>query len=330
VINIANNFNYTDPPSPYWIESTPETSYPSLTEDINTDVAIVGAGIVGITCAYLLAREGLKVVIIEADRILQGTTGHTTAKISSQHALIYDKLKNQMGEEKARQYADANQKAIQFIADTAAEKGIDCDLSWRPAYVYTQSDKYVKQIENEEKAASSLGIKASVVHELPLPFRIKAALRFDGQAQFHPLKYLKALVKVLPDSVRIFEQTRAINIEEGKSAAVITNQGKKVIASKVVIASHYPFFDGGGMYFSRVYPSRSYVVGITIAEKFPEGMFISAETPARSLRSQPLGNEELILVVGEDHKTGQSKNTATHYDNLLKFAHDTYEVREGR
>lgn len=174
MINIANNFNYTDPPSPYWIESTPETSYPSLTEDINTDVAIVGAGIVGITCAYLLAREGLKVVIIEADRILQGTTGHTTAKISSQHALIYDKLKNQMGEEKARQYADANQKAIQFIADTAAEKGIDCDLSWRPAYVYTQSDKYVKQIENEEKAASSLGIKASVVHELPLPFRIKA------------------------------------------------------------------------------------------------------------------------------------------------------------
>lgn len=328
MINIANNFNYTDPPSPYWIESTPETSYPSLTEDINTDVAIVGAGIVGITCAYLLAREGLKVVIIEADRILQGTTGHTTAKISSQHALIYDKLRNQMGEEKARQYADANQKAIQFIADTAAEKGIDCDLSWRPAYVYTQSDKYVKQIENEEKAASSLGIKASVVHELPLPFRIKAALRFDGQAQFHPLKYLKALVKVLPDSVRIFEQTRAINIEEGKSAAVITNQGKKVIASKVVIASHYPFFDGGGMYFSRVYPSRSYVVGITIAEKFPEGMFISAETPARSLRSQPLGDEELILVVGEDHKTGQSKNTATHYDNLLKFAHDTYEVRE--
>ena len=133
---------------------------------------------------------------------------------------------------------------------------------------------------------------------------------------------------MLPDSVRIFEQTRAINIEEGKSAAVITNQGKKVIASKVVIASHYPFFDGGGMYFSRVYPSRSYVVGITIAEKFPEGMFISAETPARSLRSQPLGDEELILVVGEDHKTGQSKNTATHYDNLLKFAHDTYEVRE--
>ena len=107
VINISRSIKYTDPPSPYWIESTPETSYPSLTEDINADVAIVGGGIVGITCAYLLAREGLSVVIIEADRILQGTTGHTTAKITSQHALIYDKLKTQMGEEKARQYAES-------------------------------------------------------------------------------------------------------------------------------------------------------------------------------------------------------------------------------
>jgi len=323
-----SSFNYTEPPSPYWIKSTPETSYPALKEDINADVAIVGGGIVGITCAYLLANEGLKVAIIEADRLLQGTTGHTTAKITSQHALIYDKLMTQMGQEKARQYAEANENAIRFIADTVTEKEIDCDFSWRPAYVYTQSDQYVKQIENEEKAGSSLGIKASVVHDLPLPFSIKAALRFDGQAQFHPLKYLKAIVKMLPDSCRIFEQTRAINIEEGKSAAVITGQGKKVVASKVVIASHYPFFDGAGMYFARMYPSRSYITGITIAEKFPEGMFISAENPTRSLRSQPMGDEELILVAGEDHKTGQSKNTATHYDNLLRFAHDNFEVRD--
>ncbi|MGE5545211.1 MAG: FAD-dependent oxidoreductase [Bacillota bacterium] len=327
-MNISTRNQYAEPPSPYWIESTPETNYPSLKEDINADVAIVGGGIVGITCAYLLADKGLSVVIIEADRILQGTTGHTTAKITSQHSLIYDKLKTQMGEEKARQYADANETAIRFIADTVTEHKIDCDLSWRPAYVYTQSEQYVTKIENDAKAASSLGIKASVVHELPLPFKIKAALRFDGQAQFHPLKYLIALVKTLPDSCRIFEQTRAVNIEEGKSTAVITNQGKKVMASMVVIASHYPFFDGGGMYFARVYPSRSYITGITISEKFPEGMFISAEKPTRSLRSQPMGDEELILVAGEDHKTGQSKNTSTNYDDLLQFAHHAFEVKD--
>lgn len=328
VINISYSFNYAEPPSPYWIKSTPETNYPRLKEDIHADVAVVGGGMVGITCAYLLAREGLKVAILEADRILQGTTGHTTAKVTSQHALIYDKLTTQMGQEKARQYAEANENAIQFIADTVAEKKIDCDFTRRPAYVYTQSDSYIQQIENEEKAASELGIKASLVHELPLPFRIRAALRFDGQAQFHPLKYLKALAKMLPDSCRIFEQTRAVNIEEGSSMAVITNQGKKVVASKVVIASHYPFFDGGGMYFARMYPSRSYVTGITIAEKFPEGMFISAEDPTHSLRSQPLEDGELILVGGEDHKTGQVTNTGVHYDNLLQYAHDTFEVSE--
>ncbi len=322
------SFKYTEPPSPYWIKSTPETNYPELKENINTDVAVIGGGIVGITCAYLLAREGLKVAILEADRILQGTTGHTTAKITSQHALIYDRLTTQMGQEKARQYAEANEKAIRFIADTVAEKKIDCDFTWCPAYVYTQSDNYVQQIKNEEKTASALGIKASVVHDLPLPFSIKAALRFDGQARFHPLKYLKALAKMLPDSCRIFEQTRAVNIEEGDSVAVITNQGKKVTASKAVIASHYPFFDGGGMYFARMYPSRSYVIAVTIAEEFPEGVFISAEDPTRSLRSQPMGDEELILVGGEDHKTGQSKNTGVHYDNLLRFARDTFEVRE--
>ena len=328
VINISYSFNYAEPPSPYWIRSTPETNYPELTEDINTDVAIVGGGIVGITCAYLLAHAGLKVTILEADRILQGTTGHTTAKVTSQHSLIYDRLITQMGQEKARQYAEANKNALRFIADTVAEKGIDCDLTWRPAYVYTRSDNYVQQIEKEEKAASALGLKASVVHDLPLPFSVKAALRFDGQAQFHPLKYLKALAKMLPDSCRIFEQTRAVNIEEGSSMAVITNQGKKVTASKVVIASHYPFFDGGGMYFARMYPSRSYVIAITIKDEFPEGMFISAEKPTRSLRSQPLEDGELILVGGEDHKTGQVTNTGVHYDNLLQYAHDTFEVSE--
>lgn len=330
MIYINQKPEFPEPPSPYWILSTPETDYPTLEEDIQADVAIVGGGIVGITSAYLLANEGLKVVIIEADRILQGTTGHTTAKITSQHSLIYAKMKNQLGEEKARQYAEANEKAIQFVAHTVEEKGIDCDFMWRPAYVYTQSDQYVKQIEDESKAAASLGIKASVVEEVPLPFAIKAALRFDGQAQFHPLKYLKALVKMLPDSCRIFEQTRAVNIEEGKSSTVITNQGKKVIAPKVIIASHYPFFDGGGLYFARVYATRSYIVGVTITEKFPEGMFISAEKPVHSLRSQPFEDGELILVAGGNHKTGQSVNTNTNYDNLLKFAHDTFQVKDAK
>ncbi|MEN6462161.1 MAG: FAD-dependent oxidoreductase, partial [Syntrophomonas sp.] len=187
--------------------------------------------------------------------------------------------------------------------------------------------KYVPQIEEEVRAASELGIKASYLDKVPLPFSVKAAMCFEDQAQFHPLKYLKALAPIIVDSgSHIFEKTQAVNIEEDKSCSVVTRDGKKVHASQVIIASHYPFFDGGGLYFARIWADKSYVVAITMKDKFPEGMFITAEDPARSLRSQNSENGELILVGGEHHKTGQSPNTNSHYKNLIDFAQQNFPV----
>ncbi len=326
----GNKLEFKNLPNPYWIISTPETNYPALIENTNVDVAIVGGGIVGITAAYLLVKEGLKVAVIEANRILHGTTGHTTAKITSQHSLIYARLLKEKGEELAQQYADANENAIHTIADLIEKNNIDCDFMWRPAYIYTQSDRYLQDIEDEAKAASSLGIKASLLKEVPLPFPVKSALCFDDQAQFHPLKYLKALVpEILKNGSNIFEQSRAMNIKkEIDCYLVITNTGKKVRASKVIVASHFPFFDGGGFYFSRIYNERSYVIGATIKEKFPEGMFISAEEPIRSLRSQSSQDGELILIGGENHKTGHCENTNLHYSNLIDYAKSTFQVQD--
>jgi glycine/D-amino acid oxidase-like deaminating enzyme len=141
---------------PYWLASTSETKYPSLEEDIHVDVAIVGGGMVGITSAYLLKKEGFKVAIIEASRILQGTTGYTTAKVTSQHSFIYDKTKRSLGEEIARQYAEANEYAIDFMEQIIRENSIECDFTRCPAYVYTEQDQYIENIENEVKVASSL------------------------------------------------------------------------------------------------------------------------------------------------------------------------------
>lgn len=321
--------SYKDMPNPYWIASTPQTNYPVLESDINTDVAVIGGGIVGITAAYLLKKEGLKVAVIEADRILNGTTGHSTAKITSQHSLIYARLKKERGEELARQYADANEYSIKLIRDISQENQIDCDLVWCPAYVYTQSNQYVQQIEDEARAASSLGIKAEAVDAAPLPFQVKAALRFENQAQFHPLKYLQALAaKIHGNGSCIFEQTAAVDIDQGKLPAVVTRDGIKVRASKIIISTHFPFFDGGGAYFSRMYLDKSYVLALKIAEQFPAGMFISAEDPARSLRSQNSQAGELVLVAGESHKTGHGAGTNTYYQNLLDFAHNTFQVQE--
>lgn len=314
-------------PEPYWISSTGTTNYPELKEDIKADVAVVGGGMAGITTAYLLKKEGLKVALVEASRILKGTTGHTTAKITSQHGLIYNKLKNSMGEEMARQYSQANENAIKVIKDIIKSNNIECDFEPQSSYIYTKDDNYIQKIQDETETASSLGIKASYIEETPLPFSIKAAVRFDNQAQFHPRKYLLALAALIPgNGCGIYENTRAVDIDRTQGLAVVTENGSRVIADKIVIASHYPFYNMEGFYFARIYPERAYVLGIRINGKYPGGMYISAEEPGRSLRSQRYDNGELVFVTGEHHKTGQGPEMMEHYQNLMNFAVNTFSV----
>lgn len=320
---------FEKPPKSYWMASTPATNYPQLSEDIKVDVLIVGGGMSGISCAYMLSKEGVKAAIVEADRILEGTTGHTTAKISSQHGLIYQKIRNKMSEELAKQYADANESAIRLIEKIQNELHIDCDFMHQPSFVYTREDKYVQKIKDEVEIASKLGIQASFVEEIPFDFPIKAAVRFENQAQFHPRKYLLALAEeFVKNGGRIYEQTRAMDIEENGAYIVRTKQGNKITADKMIIASHYPYYNKHGMYFARIYVDRSYSIAIKAKEKYPGGMYISAEDPAKSLRSQMSKDGELIIIGGEHHKTGQGKDTKDHYEALIAFAKDYFTVED--
>lgn len=324
-----DNTNNTDQEQSksYWIDSTPETDYPHLSEDITVDVAIVGGGMVGITSAFLLKQEGFTVAILEADTIINGTSGNTTAKITSQHGLIYDNLIKSFGKEKAKLYAKANEQAIKTVYDIINKNNIDCDFSWQSAYVYTQTDDYVNKIKNEVKAALSLGINAEFRDDLPLPFQIKGAVEFKKQAQFHPRKYLLNLAKQIPEEGSyIFENTKVKDIVEDSPLELITEGDSKVKATNVIIASHYPFYDKPGLYFTRLYQERSYILGVKIKEDFPEGMYISAEQPTRSLRSQPFDGDNLVLVAGEHHKTGQGEPPSNHYDKLKSFAENIYTV----
>lgn len=321
--------NFKKPPQSYWMASTSAAEYPVLDKDLNVDIAIIGGGITGILSAYLLGKEGLKAAVIEADHILQGTTGHTTAKITSQHGLIYGKIKSQMGEELAQQYAKANETAIGAIAKIARENNIECDYVSQSSYVYTLQNDYIDKISGEAKTASSLGIKAVYLEETPLPFPVKAAVRFDNQAQFHPRKFLLPLAKKIVDGgSQIFEQTRIVNIEEGNKYILITDKGKKITADKVILASHYPCYNKTGLYFTRIYPERSYVIAIKAKDKYPGGMYITAEDPSRSLRSQASDDGELILVGGEHHKVGQGGDTVKHYEALIEFADKTFKLED--
>lgn len=318
---MKNNSDLQSYTTSYWRETTELPNFPKLNENIKVDIAIVGGGITGITAAYLLSQYDLKIALIETDVLLNGTTGYTTAKITAQHGLIYDKLIQHFSKEDAQLYYEAQRDALQFIEKQIKQLHIDCDFKKETAYIYTNSEKELSQLEKEKEAYDALNIPHQFIDELPLNIPIKAALTMENQANFHPLKYLQRLVdESVKNGVNIFEHTTAIDVEYNKQPAIITKDGHRIICQNIIIASHYPFYDGQGFYPTRMYAERSYAIGVLTKEIYPGGMYINVETPARSIRSTPYKHEHLWLFVGENHKTGQGKSTKEHFQALKQFA----------
>lgn len=316
----------------YWVDSVPINPFPRLDHDLVVDVAVIGGGITGITTARLLRRDGHKVALLEARRVLNGTTGHTTAKVTAQHNLTYDSVIKMFGQEMATQYAAANNYAIQAIAGLAKEKSIDCDFSWQPAYVFAQDERNVDSLCAEAEAARKCGIAAAFVEHTPLPYPVRGALRFDNQAQFHPVAYLRVLLdEIVLDGVEVFEGTRVVDLEVEEGRVILqTAGGQRIVARDVVVATQYPVFDMRRMYFSKLYPSRSYIVAARTAEPFPEGMYINAEEPGRSLRSVNTAEGPMVLFIGDGHKTGQGGDFRAHYQNLAAFGRERFTIEDIR
>ena len=314
-------------PKTYWREIE-LPSFQKLEKDLIVDVAIVGAGMTGITAAYLLSKEGVKVAILEAGSVLNGTTGHTTAKITAQHGLIYDELIQHFGEEKARLYYQSHTEALEFIEKLVTENQIDCDFAHEDAYVYAATDEYKEKIDTEWQAYQKLRINGRLAAKVPFEIDIKKAIVMENQARFHPLKFLKHLLdEAVKSSCAVYENTTASDIEDaGGAPKVVTRNGFKVSCRHVIIASHFPFYDVPGLYFARMYAERSYAVGIQTSKAYPGGMYISADNPTRSIRSTPFENGNLIIIGGENHKTGQGINTINHYEQLEDFAKKVFGI----
>jgi glycine/D-amino acid oxidase-like deaminating enzyme/nitrite reductase/ring-hydroxylating ferredoxin subunit len=313
----------------FWIDTTPRTDYPVMPGNTSVDVAIIGGGITGLTAAVLLKRLGKTVAVIESRRIAEGVTGHTTAKVSSQHELIYDQLIQKHGENKARLYAEANEAAIDRIEAFVNEKGLDCDFRRLPAFVYTESEEYLGQLEAEVEAAQRVGLPASFVEEAPLPFPVVGAMRFEAQAQFHIRKYLLPLAEEVPgEGSHLFENTRALDVKEDLQCRVQTNKGR-VIAKDVIVATHIPF-TFKGEYWGKSYPQREYGIAARIGStEVSEGMSINAESPTRSVRTASRdGEENTLIVVGETHKTGEEPDTEQRYRNLEEWARERFGVED--
>lgn len=313
----------------YWLDSTPKTNYEAIKKDSSTDIVVIGGGITGITTAFMLKNEGFKVILVEADKIVQGTTGHTTAYVTSQHDIIYKKLINKFGFEKAKQYAEANEGAIDFIESIVKRYNINCDFCRLPAYIYASDESYIDEMKAEVEAAKSLGIKAKFVEELNLPFQIKGAICFENQAQFHPRKYLLRLAKEIPgNGSEIYEHTRIVDIEHDNMYTVVTSAGIKITASKVVLASHFPFYDGMGLYFAKLRPQRSYVLTAKIKNKLPKGTFVYAGKAGWYFRLQKYRDGEMLILGGQDHKTAHGTDMQEHFIKLQNYAKENFQIEK--
>lgn len=309
----------------YWIESTPATAHPPLTADLEVDVAVVGGGIAGVCTAWELAARGRSVAVLEADRILTGVTGYTTAKLSAQHTLIYATISRSFGKDAARLYAQSQQAAVERAAALSEELGIDCDLERVPAFTYVESGAGVQQVTDEVEAARAAGLDASFVTDTGLPFPVAGAIRVENQAQFHPRKFLLALADDLNRrGGTILERTRAVGLQEGTPCRVTTEQGHTVVARDVVVATHYPVFDRA-LLFGRLSSRRELVVaGPLAADRDPGGMYITPEENTRSVRTAPYRDGQRLLIVTGEHFTPGTADVAERFDRLLGWTRDRF------
>ncbi|MEC0304013.1 FAD-dependent oxidoreductase [Terribacillus saccharophilus] len=306
----------------YWREKTEIPQFESLRYDTESDIVIVGGGITGVVTGYMLAKEGRQVTILEADSLYSGTTGYTTAKLTAQHGLIYDEYIQNFNTDTAKTHYEACMDAIKFVKESTSAHSIDCHLTEQDAYIYTKEKQNITKLEKEYEAYQKLGIQGELTDSIPLGFDIEKALTMKGQYQYHPLKFLNGLLKVILDNGgKIYTDTPVDTIEEGQNPVVVTKSGLKISCKKVVVASHFPFYDGKGFYFARLYQDRSYVVAAKPKTSYPGGMYINADTPSRSIRN--METEEhgtLLLIGGESHRTGEGHPEETYYKELTDFA----------
>ena len=271
-----------------WTKTVTMPSFPALEGDIKTDVLIIGGGMAGILCAHFLQEQGVDYVLAEGREICSGVTKNTTAKITSQHGLIYQKIAKQRGTEMAAMYLDANQAAVRAYGELA--KGIDCDFERKTNYVYSLKSR--KKLEKEAKILTKIGFDNIFAEYTELPFRVEGAIGFPNQAQFHPLKFVAGLAKRL----RIYEHTY---VKELKPHRAVTENGD-IVFDKVVFATHFPIDNKHGMYFMKMYQHRSYVIaceqGVNV-----EGMYVDEAMNGMSFRNYG----DLLFVGGGDHRTGK-------------------------
>lgn len=274
-----------------WRKTHERKKNPALEGEMETEAVVIGGGMAGILTAWHLQQAGISVVLLEAGQIGGGQTKNTTAKITSQHGMFCREFIEKKGENAAGKYVEANQAAVEEYKRIVKQKSIACDFVECDAYVYSKDGEKLRQ---ETEAARKLGVNASFEKELEIPEDCAGAVRFPGQARFHPLKFIEALAEELT----IYEDTPVKKVDEH---LILTNCAR-VKAGKIIFATHFPFIDFPGMYFARMHQERSYVLALENAGSL-EGMYIGEGKDTLSFRQY----DKYILLGGQAHRTGENR-----------------------
>ncbi len=290
--------------SSVWKNVSKLPEFDRLERDVNTDVLIIGGGLAGLLCAYRLKQEGIDCLLAERRRICGGVTGNTTAKITSQHGLIYDKLIREFNVEKAALYLRANEEALQNYRGLCSK--IDCDFETKDNYVYSLDDSAA--LDREIAALGRIGCQAQRVNSVPLPFHVAGAVKFENQAQFNPLAFAADIAKGL----KIYENT---DVRQVKDGVALTGQAR-ISARSIIVAAHFPFINKHGAYFIKMYQHRSYVIAL---EQVPQidGMYVDDALTGLSFRNY----KDMLLIGGGDHRTGKPGGG---WEELRSFAAENY------
>lgn len=316
---------------PLWLATETVPQFPSLMGNANADVCVIGAGIGGLTTAYMLVCEGKKVIVIDAIGIGAGETGRTTAHFFPPDEW-YASIEDSFGTDYAAQISASFEEATDLVESIIAREDIDCDFERLPGYLFSLAENGREEIENEYQAAQRAGAQSTKLDRVPdLSFDTGTCVEFKGLAQFHPMKYLTGLANaIIKRGGEIFSGTRATDIKNTAEGHVINTQGGEISAAAVVVATNTPFNKETILLHTKQAAYQTYVIGVRVPKgSVPRILLWDTGDPYYYVRLAEDDNQpdyDILIVGGADHKTGEDKHPEHRYDEIEKWVRDRFPM----